>query len=231
MLPGQVLPGSSEGEGKPPERLPPTSKQEDGDGVKPLRALVALFCSFAPNLPTLRDTCRGQPCYFCVSGGPCCVGSVRDPKSQFLPFPAQVASGGDPVCDSLPVPASSSVPNTLESSVHSLDDPSLLFCTLQRYGRDSILLRMEGAWVQKDMVYLGGCQPRPPLSPPNQTSGLDKVTLVVEGRGRGQGDRAQTKNRQKVKDAVKGVRVGAGCAAGNPVMPEPKHSQLTRGTP
>ena len=151
-----------------------------------------LLPSFVPLLPICPPSGTPAGASLATSASPVApvvLGSVQNPKSQFLPFLAQVASGGDPVCDFLPVPASSSVPNALESSVHSLDDPSLLFCTLKRYGRDSILLRMEGAWVQKDVVYLGGCRPRPPLSPPNQTSGLDKVTLVVEGRGRGQGDR------------------------------------------
>lgn len=43
-----------------PQLLPP--KQEDGNGVKPLRIFVAVFCSFPSNPPTPRDTCRGQHC-------------------------------------------------------------------------------------------------------------------------------------------------------------------------
>lgn len=43
-----------------PQLLPP--KQEDGNGVKPLRVFVAVFCSFPSNPPNPRDTCRGQRC-------------------------------------------------------------------------------------------------------------------------------------------------------------------------
>lgn len=95
MLPRQVLPASWEGEGKPPECLPPTSPSQTGRqewGVKPLLVFVADFCSFPPSLPTFRDTCRGQRCLagapvqFLPQLLPVVLGSVQDPKSQ-LPFP------------------------------------------------------------------------------------------------------------------------------------------------
>ncbi|XP_047693480.1 uncharacterized protein LOC125153969 [Prionailurus viverrinus] len=202
-----------------------------GMGSNPCEPLLPSFVPFLPICPPSGTPAGASLATSASPVPPVVLGSVRDPKSQFLSFPAQVASGGDPVCDFLPVPASSSVPNALESSVHSLDDPSLLFCTLKRYGRDSILLRMEGAWVQKDMVYLGGCRPRPPLSPPNQTSGLDKVTLVVEGRGRGQGDRAQAKG-QRCREGSSG---GGGVCSREPrdarAKVQPAHSRNPLSTP
>lgn len=126
MLPRQVPPVSGEGRESHLSVYPQT---EDQAGINLSLKLTRFlpFCILCTQSPALGHSCRGrrgqtsfveleQLCHFCTSAALWLYRVSAHSKSQ-LPFSANGALGHDAVPYILPVPASSEVPNTLESSV------------------------------------------------------------------------------------------------------------------